>query len=150
MATASLSRSRRAAAGLALIVAGALFLLVILLPYLNISLPWLVLLADAAMAVAFVILALGATNNTIAKIALFVGAVGWAVLALTGLGIALPAGLVTIAAVLAAIGGLVGAIVLYVGKEITNTAALIFVVATILGVLYLLGPITAIALGPLT
>ena len=146
---AAISRSRRSTSGIALIVAGALFLLVVLLPLVGVSLPWLVLLADAAMVVAFVVLALGAVNNTVAKIALFAGAVGWAILALAGLGIALPAPLATLAAVVAAIGGLVGAIVLYVGKEITNRAALLFVVATALGVLFLLNAIGTLPLGTL-
>ena len=145
----AISRSRRSTAGIALIVAGALFLLAILLPLVGVALPWLVLLADAAMVVALVILALGAVNNTVAKIALFAGAVGWAILALTGLGIALPAVLVTLAAVVAGVGGLVGAIVLYVGKEITNRAAVIFVVAMALGLLYLLGAAGTFSLGTL-
>ena len=146
---AAISRSRRSTSGIALIVAGALFLLVVLLPLVGVSLPWLVLLADLAMVVAFVILALGAVNNTVAKIALFAGAVGWALLAIAGLGVALPGALLTIAAVVAAVGGLVGAIVLYVGKEITNRAAIIFVVATALGVVYLLGVIGTLSLGTL-
>jgi hypothetical protein len=138
---AAISRSRRSTSGIALIVAGALFVLAVLLPLAGLTLPWLVLLADAAMVVALVILAVGAVNNTVAKIALFAAAVGWALLAISGLGIALPAVLLTLAAVVAAIGGLVGAIVLYVGKEITNRAAIVFVVATVLAVVYLLVPL---------
>lgn len=146
---AAISRSRRSTSGIALIVAGALFLLVVLLPLVGVSLPWLVLLADAAMVVALVILALGAVNNTVAKIALIAAAVGWALLALAGIGIALPGALLTLAAVVAAVGGLVGAIVLYVGKEITNTAALAFVAAAALGVIYLLNSIGTFSLGTL-
>lgn len=146
---AAISRSRRSTSGIALIVAGALFILAVLLPLAGLSLPWLVLLAAAAMVVALVILAVGAVNNTVAKIALFAAAVGWALLAISGLGIALPAVLLTLAAVVAAIGGLVGAIVLYVGKEITNRAAILFVVATALAVLYLLNVIGTLALGAL-
>ncbi|MCU1413733.1 MAG: hypothetical protein JWN80_1073 [Microbacteriaceae bacterium] len=144
---AAISRSRRAAAGIALIVAGALFVLAVLLPLAGIALPWLFLLAYAAMAVALVILALGAVNNTVAKIALFAGAAGWLLLALGGLGLGLPGGLITFGAILAALGGLVGAIVLYVGKEIGNTAALVFVVAAILAVLFLLNLLGVFALG---
>ncbi|MBX3100403.1 MAG: hypothetical protein KF761_12590 [Salinibacterium sp.] len=146
---AAISRSRRSTSGIALIVAGALFLLAVLLPLVSVSLPWLVLLADAAMVVALVILALGAVNNTVAKVSLFAGAVGWAVLALAGLGLVLPAPLPAIAALVAGVGGLIGAIVLYVGKEITNRAAVIFIVATALGLLYLLGAIGTLALGTL-
>ena len=147
---ASISRSRRSTAGIILIIAGALLLLTVILPLLNVtSVPWLALLAYAGIAAAFVILAVGAVINTVAKVALIAGAVGWAILVVAGLAIALPGILITIAAVLAALGGLVGAIVLYTGKEITNRAALAFVVAAILGVLYLLGLIGTFSLGSL-
>jgi hypothetical protein len=146
---AAISRSRRAAAGIALIVAGALFLLAVLLPLVGVSFPWFTLLAYAAMTVAYVVLALGAVNNTVAKIALFAGALGWALLVIAGLGLALPGPVLTLAVILAALGGLIGAIVLYVGKEVTNTAALAFVAATILGVLVLLGLIGIFSLGTL-
>ena len=140
---AAISRSRRSTAGIALIVAGALFVLLALFPLVapTMTLQWVALLAELAMVVAFVILALGAVNNTVAKVALFAAAVGWAVLALAGLGIALPSVLVTLAVVVAAVAGVVGAIVLYVGKEITNRPALIFVIATALGLVYLLASI---------
>lgn len=144
---AAISRSRRSSSGIALIVAGALFLLAVLLPLAGISLPWLFALAYAALAVAFVILALGAVNNTVAKVALFAGAVGWALIAISALGVVLPGVLVTIAAVVAAVGGLIGAIVLYVGKEIANTPAIVFVIATVLGLLFVLGSIGTFALG---
>lgn len=135
---AAISISRRAAAGIAFIVAGALLLLLVILPLLTVNIPFLGALAYAALTVGFVILALGAVNSTVAKIALFAAAVGWAILTLAGLGIGLPGILLTIAAILAGVGGLIGAIVLYVGKEISNTSALLFIVATILGLLLLL------------
>lgn len=144
---AAVSRSRRAASGIALIVAGALLVLVAVLPLLGLSLPWLVVLAYAALAVAFGILGFGAVNSTVAKVVLIAAAVGWAILAIVGLGVGLPAVLVTIAAVVAGVGGLIGAIVVYVGKEVTNTAALMFVVATALGLLYVLGVIGVFAYG---
>lgn len=146
---AAISRSRRSAAGFALIVAGALFLLGVLLPYLGLSFPWFFVLAYAALAVAFVILGLGAVNNTLAKIALFAAAVGWALLAINAI-VALPGILVTIAAIVAGVAGLVGAIVIYVGKEVTNTPALVFVIATILGVLFVLGAVGSFSLGTLS
>jgi hypothetical protein len=146
---AAISRSRRSLAGIILIVAGALFVLAVLVPLAGVSAPWLYLLAYLAMAVAFVVLALGAVNGTVAKIALFAGALGWLLLALVGVGLGLPAGVTTFAAILAGLGGLVGAIVLYVGKEITNIAAIVFVVATILGLLYLLHLIAVFSLGAL-
>ena len=138
---AAISRSRRSTSGIALIVAGALFILLVLLPLAGVNLPWLALLASAAMVVAFVILALGAVNNTVTKIALFAAAAGWAVIAIAGIGLVLPAVLLTLAVVIAALAGLVGAIVLYVGKEITNRAGLAFVVATVIGAFYLLNAI---------
>lgn len=147
---AAISRSRRSSSGIALIVAGALFVLAVLLPLLNVSFPWFLVLAYAALAVSFVILALGAVNNTVAKVALFAGAVGWALLVISALGVALPGVLLTIAAVVAGLGGLVGAIVLYVGKEITNTPAIAFVIATILGVLFVFGAIGTFAYGNLS
>ena len=143
----AISRSRRSAAGIALIVAGGLLLLAFLLPFAGVALPWLGSLANAALAAALVILALGAVNNTLAKVALFVGAAGFAILALAGFGLALPGILLTIGTVMAALGFVVGAIVLYVGKEITNTAALVFVIAGVLAAIILLAGVAAIVLG---
>lgn len=148
---AVLSNSRRGAAGIALIVAGALFLLAAILPLLGASLPILLTLAQVAMAVGLGILALGAVNSVIAKIALLAAAVGWAILALASLGIiAIPAGIVTFAAIIAAIGGIVGAIVLYTGKEIRNRPAIAFIIAMVLGALYLLGVAGILSLGQLS
>lgn len=141
---AKTSVSRRSASGIALIVAGALVVLAVLLPLLGVAAPWFVPLAYAAIAVALALLGFGAVNNTVAKVSLIAAAAGWALLALAGLGITLPAALVTIAAVVAGVGGLIGAIVLYVGKEITNMAALAFIVAMALGLIYLLGTILAV------
>lgn len=147
---AALSRSRRSAAGIALIVAGASVMLSVLLPLVNIALPWLGALGYAALALSLVILALSAVKNVAAKISLFTGAVGFAILALAGLGIGLPGIVVwnvAVGATLAALGFLVGAIVLYVGKQITNTAALLFVIASILGAIILLGLAATLGLG---
>jgi len=145
---AVLSNSRRAAAGIALIVAGALFVLAVILPLAGQSFPWVIVLALVALAIAFAILAIGAVNSTITRIALIVAAVGWALLALAGLGIvALPAGVGTFAAVLAAVGGIVGAILLYTGREIVNRSAIVFIVANVLGALYLLGGLGLVSLG---
>ena len=134
---AAVSTSRRALAGIILIIAGVLYALAVLLPLANVTLSFLFPLAYLAIAVALVVLALGAVNGTVTKISLFVGAVGWFILALGGL-FALPGVATTIAAVLAALGTLIGAIVLYVGKEVTNTAALAFVITAIIAVLLLL------------
>ncbi len=144
---ATVSRSRRSAAGIAFIVAGALFVLVVLLPVLGIAAPWLTLLAYAAMAVGLGILGFGAVNNRVAQIALIASAVGWLILLLAGLAVGLPAGLVTFGAVLAMLGFLIGAIVMYVGKEIANVPAMFFIAAAVLAVLYLLPLMGAGAFG---
>jgi hypothetical protein len=144
---AAVSVSRRAASGIALIVAGALFVLAAVLPVLGVGVPWFIVLAFGATAVALFIFGFGAVNNTVAKIALIAAAIGWALLAIQGLGLALPATLVTIAAVVAGVGGLIGAIVVLVGREVVNTAALVFVIAMAVGLLYLLGYIGVFAFG---
>jgi len=147
---AVLSNSRRAAAGIALIIAGALFVLAVILPLAGQSFPWVIVLAQVALVIAFVILAIGAVNSTLTRVALIVAAVGWAILALAGLGIvALPAGVATFAAILAAAGGIVGAILLYTGREIANRSAIVFIVANVLGALYLLGGLGLLSLGTL-
>ncbi len=81
---AAISRSRRSASGIALIVAGAAFVVGAVLPFLGFAAPWLYLIAYAAFAVALVILGLGAVTNVIARISLFAGAVGWLLLAVPG------------------------------------------------------------------
>jgi len=145
---AVLSNSRRAAAGIALIVAGALFVLAVILPLAGQSFPWVIVLAQVALAVAFVILAFGAVTSTLTRVALIVAAVGWAILALAGLGIvALPAGVGTFAVILAVVGGIAGAILLYTGREISNQSAIVFIVANVLGALYLLGGLGILSLG---
>ena len=144
----ALSNSRRAAAGIALIVAGALFVLAVILPLAGQNFPWVTVLAAAAMAIAFTILAIGAVNSTLTRVAFIVAAVGWAILALAGLGIvALPAGVGTFAAILAAAGGIVGAILLYTGREIVNRSAIVFIIANVLGALHLLGSLGLLPLG---
>jgi len=145
---AAISNSRRAAAGIAFVVAGALILLHHLLGLANITATggWLLFLAYLAIAVGFVLLAVGSVANVVARIALIVGAVGWALLAL-GFLVGLPAGVGTIAAIAAAAGGVVGAIVLYTGKEITNRSAVAFIVTTIVAAVILLAGIAAMPLG---
>jgi hypothetical protein len=135
---AAISRSRRAAAGIAFIVAGAALLLAVLLPYVNLSLPFLGVIAFAAVAVGLVILALGAVNNTLAKVSLFAGALGWLILAIASVSAVLPAVVVTIGGFLAALGFLVGAVVLYTGREIVQVSGAAFVASAVLAVLLLL------------
>ena len=138
---AAISVSRRAAAGIALIVAGALFLLSALLPIAGIPAPWFGALADLALAVGYMILAIGAVNSIAAKTSLFAAAVGWVLLALAGIGQGLPSVLVAAAVLVAALGGVVGAIVIVVGKEIADTPAIVFAVATVIGAVMLLVPL---------
>lgn len=147
---AAISNSRRAGAGIAFVVAGALILLHYLLALANVTATggWLLFLAYLAIAVGFILLAVGSVANVVARIALIVGGVGWALLAL-GYLVALPAGVGTIAAIAAAAGGVVGAIVLYTGKEITNRSAVAFIVTTIVAAIILLAGIAGLALGVL-
>lgn len=147
---AAISNSRRAGAGIAFVVAGALILLHYLLALANVTATggWLLFLAYLAIAVGFILLAVGSVANVVARIALIVGGVGWALLAL-GYLVALPAGVGTIAAIAAAAGGVVGAIVLYTGKEITNRSAVAFIVTTIVAAVILLAGIAGLALGVL-
>src|SRR3954466_6818677 len=98
---AAISTSRRALAGIIFIVAGALLALAIVLQLLAVAFPYLGALAHLAIGVALVVLALGAVNSTVAKVALFAGGVGWVILGILGLGLALPAPIPLIAAVLA-------------------------------------------------
>lgn len=141
------SNSRRGAAGIAFIVAGALLLLDFLLGLggVNALDPWLTVLAYLAIAVGFVLLAIGSVANVVARIALIVGAIGWFLLAIAPV-VALPAPLGTVAAIAAAVGGVVGAIVLYTGKEITNRSAVAFIVTTIVAAILLLAPLAGIGL----
>ncbi|MDO7881893.1 hypothetical protein [Antiquaquibacter soli] len=144
---AALSRSRRATAGIAFIVAGAALLLAALLPFVGVSVPWLYPIAYAAITVGLVILALGAVTSAVTKVALFAGALGWAILVLTNVGIAVPGVVGTIGIVLAALGTLVGAIVLYTGREIVNRSAIAFVVTAIIAALFLLSRAGLFSLG---
>jgi hypothetical protein len=145
---AAVSTSRRAAAGIAFVVAGALLLLHVVLNLAAVTATgfWLLLLAYLALAVAFLILAIASFRSTIARIALIVGAVGWLLLAL-GYVVALPSPLGTVAAIAAALGGVVAAIVLFVGKEITNNSAIAFIVTTIVAAIILLAGVAGTALG---
>ena len=143
---ASVSRSRRATSGIVFLIAGALFVIAVILLFASVSFPIITVLAYAAVAVALAILGFGAVNSTLAKVLLIAAAVGWAILALSPY-VTLPGVLITIAAIVAGLGGLVVAIVLYVGKEITNNDAIAFIVATALGLVYLLIVIGTLALG---
>jgi hypothetical protein len=145
---AALSNSRRGAAGIALIVAGVIFLLAALLPLVKVDLGFdLAILGAIALAVAFGILGFGAVTSTVTKVALIVAAVGWALTALIWLKvIGLPDGVFTVVALVTAVAGVVAAIVLYTGKEVRNRPAIAFIVAASLAALYLLGAAALLAL----
>lgn len=143
---AALSRSRRAAAGIAFLVAGALIALGIVLGYAGVAVLgfWPSLLAYLAIAAGFVILAIGSVANLAARIALIVGAVGWFVVATAPLLPGLPGPIGTIALLAAAAGGIVGSIVLYTGKEITDRSAAVFIGTTIVAAVLLLLPLIGV------
>lgn len=141
---AVVSTSRRSAAGIAFIVAGALFLLGVILALASVSFSsWVYVLAALAVAAGLIILALGSVANLIAKIALIAAAVGWFIIALNGATDQIPDGLVVFGAVIAAVGGIVGSIVLYTGKEITDRSAIAFIVTMIIAAIFLLPLIIA-------
>lgn len=148
---AALSRPRRSTAAIAFIVAGALVLLGVVLGLAGQALGnWVTVLADILIAVGFVYLALGAVS-TVARIALFVGAGGWLLLAL-GAFLAYPPPIAVLALLAAAAGGLVGALVLYRAKELSDRAGVAFIVTTIAAAVVLLAAAAGIgldALGPI-
>lgn len=144
---AVISRSRRSASGVALIIAGVAFGLALALPLLGVTMPWFLLLAYAALAVGYAVLGIGGVNNNIVKGTLVAAAAAFVVLVLAGLGIPLPPFVSVIAYLVAGICGLIAAIVLYLGKEIRNVAALVFIIASILLLLYFLGLVGPLDLG---
>jgi hypothetical protein len=146
---AAVSTSRRSTAGIIFIVAGVLLALAIILPLVGVAVGgWLTAIAYLAIAVAFIVLGIGAVNATLTKVMLIAAGIGWAVLGIHAFGLALPAVLITIAALVAGVAGLIGAIVLYTGKEVRNLPALIFIITAALGLLFLL-PLIGVSLGTL-
>jgi len=145
---AAVSTSRRAIAGIVLAIAGALLLLQAILGFANVTAlgPWLGVLANLAIGVAFIILAIASFRGTLSRIALVVSAVGFLLLAL-GAVVTLPSPIGTIAAIAAALGMLVAAIALYIGKEITNLTAIVFIVTAIVYALIVLLPLANVAVG---
>lgn len=142
------SRSRRSAAGIAFLVAGAVVLLDLVLRLAAIAaVPWLSLIADAALAAGFVILALS-TGSIVVRAGAIAAAAGWLVLGL-GTVVGLPMGFGTLAALAAAVGGVVAGIALVTGKEITDRSAVALLVASAVGAALLLSAIGGLALGGL-
>lgn len=145
---AAVSTSRRAIAGIVLAIAGALLLIQAILGFANVTAlgPWLGVLANLAIGVAFLILAIASFRGTLSRIALIVAAVGFLLLAL-GAVVTLPSPIGTIALVAAALGMLVASIALYVGKEITNLTAIVFIVTAVVFAILVLAPLANLALG---
>ena len=145
---AAVSTSRRAIAGIVLAIAGALLLLQAILGFANVTAlgPWLGVLANLAIGVAFLILAISSFRGTLSRIALIVAAVGFLLLAL-GAVVTLPSPIGTIALIAAALGTLVASVALYVGKEITNLTAIVFIVTAVVYALLVLAPFANLTLG---
>lgn len=148
---AAFSRPRRSAAGIAFVVAGALVLLGVVLGLAGQALGnWVTVVADIAVAVGFVYLALG-TVSTVARAALLVGAGGWLLLAL-GAFLAYPPPVWLLVLLASAAGGLVGAVVLYRAKEITARAGVAFIVTMVSAAIVLLSSAAGVgidAFGPM-
>ncbi len=144
----TVSPSARHTTGLALIAGGGLFLLSALLPFADVSIPLLVLVAYVAMVVALSALAVGVVRNAVAKVSLLTGAVGFAILVLNAL---LPGGPTLIAVVgifCAALGFLMGALAAWAAHEATTTAAVVLVIAAVLSAVSLLGGLGALLSQP--
>lgn len=145
---AAVSTSRRAIAGIILAIGGAVLLIGVILGFAGVTAlgVWPATLANLAIGVAFLILAIASFRNTLARIALVVAAVGFLLLAL-GAVVTLPSPIGQIAAIAAAVGTLVAAIVLYVGKEITNISAIAFIATAVILAIIVLAPLVNLSLG---
>lgn len=131
---AAVTFSRRVLTGVVLIVGGALLALAALLRLATAPGPEaaeiIVIIADLAIAAAFVLLAID-TASLAARIALIVAAAGWLLFALGEIA-GLPGDLGTVAALAAAGGALVAAILMRRGSDLGPIASIVFLVATIL------------------
>jgi hypothetical protein len=133
-------RTDRPLLGWLIVVAGVLFAIVLLLA-LGLSTTSdftsrLVTLAVLALAAAFAAVALTVPVGLIGRIAFWVGALGWVLLALGGIA---DLGVVgQVAAGLAGVGSLVGGILLFVRRGLSRRAGLFFLIAMIVAALYLL------------
>ena len=137
---------RRFLAGVAFVAAGALLAggLIAGAALLPVG-PWPYVLAWLAIGTGFVALALASAFNPAARVALAVGAAGWALYALAGASLGLPAELALIAAPVAAVGGLIGAIVLFAERAFAGRLPVAFLATMVVSALFVLG-----ALGVLT
>lgn len=145
----STARPSRASAGIALLVAGALLALGVVLALAGIPLgPWPNVLAWIAVGVGFVLLVRGPVA-VVARLAFLAGALGWFLLALDETGLGLPAAFTLIAALLAALGGVVGAVAFVVRKELDERVRIALLVTAILAAVLLVGALAGLPLAEL-
>jgi hypothetical protein len=135
-------------AAVALIVAGVLYLLELLLSHVGVTTldTILVFLSFLALAVAFLILFLWRSIGILLRVAFIVGAVGWALLALATIA-AVGGGLVVIAEILALVGTLVAGIIVFVRHAFSGRADVAFLVLAIIAAILLFFPLLGIAIG---
>ena len=143
------SRTARAfpLAAVLLIVAGALYLLELLLSHVGVlSLDTVLLfLAYLALGVGFVVLFLWRTIGLLLRVAFIVGAVGWVLLAISVVA-ALGGGLVVVAEILALAGTLVAGIIAFVRHVFSGSADVAFLVLAIVAAILLFFPLFGIAI----
>lgn len=120
------------------IVAGVLILLELLLSRVAASGldVWLIFIAYAAIAVAFLVLFLWRSVDLLGRVAFIVAAVGWAILAIAT--VAGVGGLLTFGIVLALIGTVVAGIIVFARDLFWRGASIAFLVAAIVAGLLLL------------
>ena len=114
-----------AIAGLAALLA---FALVLVAPSVHAS--WLGLIADIALTIAFVFMAIGKGAGVFVRILYAIGAVGWAILAISGFGVSLGT-VLTIGVVLALVGTLLSGIVGIIQHVYSRGANLWYLLASI-------------------
>lgn len=130
--------SSRPVVGILFIVAGALTLLALLLSYVapGAAPSWFSLLTFLALGIAFLLMALSKSLNTLERVAFIVGAVGWFILVLISL--AAIGGLLTLALILALVGSLGAGILVWQHSTFTRRTNLWFLIAMIITAIYLL------------
>ena len=135
-------------AAVLLIVAGALYLLELLLSHVGVlSLDTVLLfLAYLALGVAFVVLFLWRSIGILLRVAFIVGAVGWVLLAISVVA-AVGGGLLVIAEILALAGTLVAGIVAFVRHVFAARSDVAFLVLAIVAAILLFFPLFGIAIG---
>lgn len=129
---ASVSRARLAAAGIPFVAAGALVLLVFLLPLVGIEFPYEGIPALVVLAVALLLFALLGVNNRGAMITLFIAGLALAVYVVALLGVPLPGGVMTLALFVVIFGFLAASLVLFFSKELTGAPGIALIVSAVL------------------